>query len=478
MDLKQAKAQFAHAGNEAAILACVLKDPDNYFEVEAKMVETDFLTPNHRAIWTILRTLVRDGIVTLDTASILNQAGSLKLEEEIGGYNYINALFDKRVETSNINFYIERALDASIKLKVLAAADEVAEITQTNRAFTGETMRAGGVLDLAQEKFLRIAVESERSAEAINLAEGLAELLEEAASNPSSVRGLSTGFEILDETINGLEPGTLTVLGARPKVGKSAILMNWAKHIAYECGRPVLYLDTEMNTREQQFRLISMLSGVEERNIKNGIYTTFPDEAAAVDKAVSIINSGLVLHKYYPDFTPEGVSSLARKYFHQHNISCVVFDYIKLPDADLQLIGNVKEHQALGYLCVALKNLAGQLNIPVVTAAQIGRTGANKGRIGASDFADSDRILRYSNTVLGLTYKTKDEIIKLDEEFGRDLRLRLGTHRLQVLDTRAGGTNFEGIDLVFNKKSLHMREASEQLFRLKKEPDEENQHDI
>jgi hypothetical protein len=141
----------------------------------------------------------------------------------------------------------------------------------------------------------------------------------------------------------------------------------------------------------------------------------------------------------------------------------VIFDYIKLPDADLQQIGKVKEYQALGYLCVALKNLAGQLEIPVLTAAQIGREGANKGRVTATDFADSDRILRYANTLLGLAPKTQDEMKKLEEEHGRDSAIAMGTHRLQILDTRAGGTNFGGIDMYFRKQILTMQEARVQL---------------
>jgi hypothetical protein len=151
-----------------------------------------------------------------------------------------------------------------------------------------------------------------------------------------------------------------------------------------------------------------------------------------------------------------------------------MFDYIKLPDSDLQHIGNVKEHQALGYLCVALKNLAGQLNIPVFTAAQIGRLGANKGHITASEFADSDRILRYANTLLGLSAKTKKELHELSEEFGHDQVIRMGSHRLQILDTRAGGTNFTGLDINFRKKVLTMKEADVQVTDLRPtDPEEE-----
>lgn len=464
MDLEQTKTKFAHAGNEAAILACVLKNPDDcFFEVEARLTDQDFLTPHNRALWTVIKALMREEVLRPDTTAILNQANALKLEEKIGGYDYINALFEKSIDAHNIDFYLKRVLDASTKFKIIQTTNEIDEITEKNRILTGDNLDAETIVGHAQDKFLQISIESERGADAVPISEGLEEMVEEAKASPTKVKGLSTGFEILDTAINGLEPGTLTVLGARPKAGKSATLLNIAKHVAYTEMQPVLYIDTEMRTKEQQWRLISILSGVPEKEIKNGTYANNPEWDKAVDEALQIARSGLILHKYYPDFTAEGISALTRKYRHQFGIGCLIFDYIKLPDSDLQLIGNVKEYQALGYLCVALKNLAGQLEIPVMTAAQIGRDGANKGHVNANEFADSDRILRYANTLLGLAPKTRDEMKKLEEEYGRDTALAMGTHRLQILDTRAGGTNFAGIDLYFRKQILTMDEARVQL---------------
>lgn len=477
MDLEQLKVKFAQPGNEAAILACVFKDPTNYHQVEAKLVEQDFLSPHHRAIWTIVRSLTKEGLTSLDTASVLNQAAALKIDGQIGGYDYISALFDKSVEPDNLNFYIDRVLDASVKLKVLCAAREIGELAEEHKTLTGANLDATTVVEHAQQKFLQISIESQKSVDAVDISEGLVELLDDITATPSGLRGLETGFPRLDDAINGLEPGTLTVVGARPKTGKSTLLLNWARTIAYTHRVPVLYIDTEMSIREQRLRLLSMLSSVPEKNIKRGEFKDYPEQSQAVDQAVKIAQSGLLLHKYYPDFTAEGVSSLIRKYHHQFGVGCLIFDYIKLPDADLQLIGNVKEHQALGYLCVALKNIAGQLGIPVVTAAQIGRAGANKGRITSADFADSDRILRYANTLLGLSHKTKEEMLKDEEHFGREQARRMGTHRLQILDARSGGTSFSGLDIYFRKEILTMEEASVQSMDLMRSADEEETHD-
>ena len=466
--MDQIKAKFAHPGNEAAVLACVLQSPANYFEVESQLSEQDFLTPHHKAIWVIIKSLSQQGITSPDISTVLTRAGDLDLEKEISGpnikaYDYINALFDKSIDVNNIGFYLNRMLDASIKLKVLKASAEIVELTEQNKTLTGETLTAETIVDYAQDKFLQLAVDSMRESDATPLSEGLDELLEEIENTPSGLMGIPTGFARLDEAIGGLGPGTLTVVGARPKTGKSTMLLNWAKYIAYDCGRPVLYVDTEMSTMEQQLRLLSMMSTVPERDIKSN---AFKDDAEALNNirfAQSIKDTGIILHKYYPNFTPEGVAALTRKYHHQGKVECLIFDYIKLPDADLQLMSNVKEYQALGYLTVALKNLAGQLQIPVITAVQLNREGANKGHVSSANFADSDRILRYANTLLGLASKPKKEQIEMEEKYGRERAYAAGTHRIQVLDTRAGGTNYDGIDLYFRKEILTMREADEQL---------------
>ncbi len=466
--MDQIKAKFAHPGNEAAVLACVLQSPATYFEVESQLSEQDFLTSHHKAIWVVIKSLSQQGVTTPDISTVLTRAGDLDLEKEISGpnikaYAYINALFDKSIDTNNIGFYLNRMLDASIKLKVLKVSTEIIELTEQNKTLTGETLTAETIVDHAQDKFLQLAVDTMRESDATPLSEGLNELLEEIENNPSGLMGIPTGFERLDAAIGGLAPGTLTVVGARPKAGKSTMLLNWAKYIAYDSGHPVLYIDTEMSTREQQLRLLSMMSTVPERDIKSN---TFKDDPQALDNirfAQSIKDTGLILHKYYPNFTPEGVAALTRKYHHQNKVKCLIFDYIKLPDADLQLISNVKEYQALGYLTVALKNLAGQLQIPVITAVQLNREGANKGHVSSANFADSDRILRYANTLLGLAAKPKKEQIEMEEKYGRERAYAAGTHRIQVLDTRAGGTNYDGIDIYFRKEILTMREADEQL---------------
>ena len=119
----------------------------------------------------------------------------------------------------------------------------------------------------------------------------------------------------------------------------------------------------------------------------------------------------------------------------------------------------MKEHQLLGNIATGLKDLAGQLSIPVVAAAQIKRGDGNtpKTRFYDSDVADSDRIGRYCNNLLTIAMKSKKE----REEDGASC----GTHRLQVLLARAGTPNYHGIDLHCNLPTITMRQAEHQSYQ-------------
>jgi len=147
---------------------------------------------------------------------------------------------------------------------------------------------------------------------------------------------------------------------------------------------------------------------------------------------------------------------MARRYHAREGIGAMFFDYIKVPE----IAGSetMKEHQLLGNISTGLKDLGGQLDIPVVAAAQIkrGDTTAPKTRFHDTDVADSDRIGRYCNNLLAIGQKSKKEI----EEDG----LSCGTHRLQVLLSRAGTPSYHGIDLHCDLPTLTMRQAEHQSY--------------
>jgi len=227
-------------------------------------------------------------------------------------------------------------------------------------------------------------------------------------------------------------------------------MLNWATHMAMVERVPVLYIDTEMTTGEVQTRQLSLISGIPERIIINGLYINDKRQTEAVYYALEIMEMLPYIHKYMPGYRIDDVKSMVRKYKVKEDIGAFFFDYIKMVD----LTKNLNESQMLGIITSSLKDLAGSLQIPCITAVQLKRDSHDKSKVGSDAVGDSDKILRYCNLLMSLTSKNKREI----DSDGVDC----GTHRLQILDNRSGSDLYHGIDLLFNKPVLKISESKTQ----------------
>jgi replicative DNA helicase len=264
--------------------------------------------------------------------------------------------------------------------------------------------------------------------------------LEERKNNRIELSGLRTGFPILDKQIDGMIPGTLLVIAARKKMGKSAFLTSIATHVAFKERKPVLYVDTELPFIQWRTRAIAHMSGVKERDIKYGGYSA--EQLRKLEQAQTLISKGKLFHEYMPGYSVDRLMALYRKYKHKEDIGLIVFDYLKEPESS-SLDAQRKEYQILGDVTTKLKDIAGQLNIPALTAVQLNRT---------NDIADSDRIARYADVICYWSQRTDKDI-----ETGGEAS---GTYKLEIKDTRRGGaTNENGIGYYFYKEQLHILEV-------------------
>jgi replicative DNA helicase len=310
----------------------------------------------------------------------------------------------------------------------------------------------GSLVAYCEDKIVDLGIQNEPIVLTHQVAEGLRPILEERAAAPVEVPGLRTGFARLDSAIGGLRPGQLTVAVARPKVGKTTLLLTWAKNIAIDQGRPVLMLDTEMETSEINTRLVSMLSGIEEKKLLNGLFARDVEEKEAVYRALAVLEEAPLYHIYLPEWDFDTIMAYARKYKVRYGIEALFFDYIKLPDKSN--LANAQEYVHLGQLTTDLKNkVAGKLQLPVVTAAQLNRLAVGAASVDTDQVAGSDRILHYCNNLLALTRKSKEDVEK--NGFKSNLTLDIIASR----NADSGAT----FDVLFKRPKLQMYEVGAQL---------------
>ncbi len=431
------KELFCRPSDERALIAYCMADISNYFTICSKLTPSDFLYTQHEVTMLLFEALIAKGAERFETNLVISEATANGVIEMIGGIKYIKTISDMQLDKSNIDVYIKAVVEASTKYKLYTLLLDGVENIEKNAK---DGLESSDLLSSTESSILELSMSGLNINEPINLSDGIDEYIEDLKENKIILSGLSTGFPILDKQIDGMVAGTLLVIAARKKQGKSTFLSNIAVHVAYRLGVPVLYVDTELSFPEWRSRALSTISGVKERDIKHGGYDDVQYDKLL--KAGTLIKKGKLFHEYMPGYSVDKLVALYKKYKHKEKIGLIVFDYLKEPDSS-SVDRQRKEYQILGDVTTKLKDLAGKLNIPALTAVQLSRD---------NDIADSDRIARYADVICFWGGRDNEEM--------KTGGTACGTHKLVIKDTRRGGaTTKEGIGYMFFKENLKIREV-------------------
>jgi len=411
------KEKFCNPTEERALLSYLFMDIDYFYSMKTIISEKCFLYPEHKLLFVAVSSIVNSGVKLLSIDLVINYLLTNGIMDSVGGMDYVQTISSMNLPEENFNIYLNSVSDTANKFKLYSVlTDSVIEVE--NNAKMGEDSQH--LIGKIESKIMDLSNKSKFKQEPINLSDGLRDYIENLRLNPVEQTGLSTGYPILDKQIDGL---------------------NIAINSAYILQEPVLYVDTELSFKEWRTRALAILSRVPERTIKHGKYTE--QEYKDIIKSVEIIEKGKLFHEYMPGFTVDKIIASFNKYKIKENIGMGIFDYLKEPQITDVSAGR-KEYQILGDVTTRLKDLSGQLDIPMLTAVQLNRK---------HDIADSDRIARYGDVIIFWEYRTEEEI-----ENGGD---KAGSHKLIIKDTRrGGGTPDEGICYWFFKETLNIKEVS------------------
>lgn len=238
------------------------------------------------------------------------------------------------------------------------------------------------------------------------------------------------------------EPGELVVIQAKYKQGKSVFLMNEVVH-KLKNGIPTLVIDSEMPTRLYTERLLSHLTGIEMKRIKNGRYSN--EEAETIQKWITWLKEQPFVHIYSPNLIMERLYSICKMLQNKIGLGFVVYDYLKSNETS-----SSDNYNLLGAKCDFLKNnIAGELDIPVLAACQLNRNG---------EVADSMKINRYLSVGIKWEYKTQAMIakdgIQCGNAFAKIYVNRLG-RQMQEDDDE------DYIDFIFSGDTMTIVEAEQ-----------------
>ena len=385
---------------------------------------------------------------------VMTDKSMRKVVEDFGGTEYLEILSTARANVNNLDIFCQKLKQAYTRFMLCQICDDTKDFVLTDKA---EVLNPSEIIGQHENMVAELSNNVQQTKDIYKMGEDTEYVLEQRAENPNTVPGLEVGWNKFDYYTNGGQAGDLIMLCARAKTGKSTTLTNWAVKLGIEDKIPILYFDTEMSAREQEDRILSILSGVPHKEIMNGMYcldTEFgkaDDKKEKIKEAISKMRNGNYYHIYMPNFTIEKVNAIAKKFKIQNNIQAIFFDYLKFPSSQIASLKSVQEWQMLGYIASGLKDLAGTLKVPVYSGCQENRSNLDSDKKDERNVGGSDRILQLATKLVFLSNKPEEQIIK---EAGL-----LGNQKLYIAYQRNGESDCPIIDINFDRTTLTQREV-------------------
>ncbi len=380
---------------EKSLLGSLLLSDSSFPDVLEQISAEDFYDPNHRAIYQAMTNLYNNSR-PIDLQTVKSELASNKQLKKIGGMSYLAELTNFVPTAAHAPAYAQIVSDCAIRRHLIAAGTNIVQSAYDGKQSTSELLGAA-------EKELYNASDGTTKDDYSSLESLLVDAynrIEELYKNKGSLRGLKTGFRDLDNMTAGLQKGDLVIVGARPAMGKTTFAQNIAYNVANinRCG--VLFFSMEMGANEIVDRMISDVSGIDNWKLRTG--NIVDEDFTKIGNAFGEMGEIPLYIDDTPGMTVLEIRNKARRAKHDHGIGLVIIDYLTLIRGTDRYKGN--RVQEVTEISQGLKNLARELDIPVIALAQLNRevTGRDDPRPVLSDLRESGSIEQDADLVMML----------------------------------------------------------------------------
>lgn len=407
---------------EASLLGAMLLSRDAVgIAFERGVKSEEFYKPAHQHIYDAIRSLNTAG-EPVDPVTVSDELRRNNLLDGIGGIDALLTLQNSTPAITSADRYAKIVRETASLRRLISAASEIAEI-----AYNGPE-DVGRAIDESESKIFDVSGSNLGDSSQLlgPLVTNEMEQLEIRASNKDLITGLATGLDDLDKILLGLQPGTLNILGARPAMGKSALALGLAVHVARTSGKPVLFYSLEMGMAELVQRVLASEAGVDSKVLRMG--RPSPNDWSKIGAAVGRLEVPLIIDDS-PGTSVGAIRAKARRTVSREgDIALIVIDYLQLMGGD----GKPENRQLeVSEISRKLKLLAREFNIPILALSQLSRNLESRSdkRPTLSDLRESGALEQDADVVMFL-YR--------DEVYNPDNKTELGKAELSVSKHRAG----------------------------------------
>ncbi|GAA2757337.1 replicative DNA helicase [Actinopolymorpha rutila] len=348
---------------EQCVLGSMLLSKDAIADVVEEVRGPDFYRPAHETVYEAVLDLYGRG----EPADAVTVSAELQRKGElarIGGAPYLHTLIASVPSAANAGYYAAIVREKAILRRLVEAGTK---ITQIGYAGDGDV---DDVVDRAQAEIY--SVTDKRSSEDYavlgEIMESALDEIEAIGSRGGQMVGVPTGFTDLDALTNGLHPGQLIVVAARPGVGKSALALDFARAASVKHGLASVIFSLEMSRTEITMRLLSAESRVPLHHMRQGSMTD--DDWARMARRMGEVSGAPLYIDDSPNMTLMEIRAKCRRLRQRNDLRLIVLDYIQLMTSGKRVESRQVE---VAEFSRNLKLLAKELGVPVVALSQLNR---------------------------------------------------------------------------------------------------------
>ena len=349
---------------EDAVLGALMLERDAYAIVCDLLRPESFYDPGNQKIYAAINKLgvMQQPIDMLTVTQQLRADGAL---DDVGGPVRISELTSNVASAAHIEYHARIVAQKFLARRLISFCSEIEK-----KSFD-ESYDIDDLLQEAEGKLFEISQGNLKKdfTQIDPVINSAMEQIEAAGKRESGLSGLQTGFHNLDKLTSGWQNSDLIIIAARPAMGKTAFVLSMAKNMAVDYNTPVAIFSLEMSNLQLVNRLISNVCEIEGEKIKSGRLSR--QEWEQLNSRVRSLFSAPLYVDDSPSLSILELRTKARRLVKEHGVKIIIIDYLQLMNATGMKFGS--REQEVSMISRSLKQLAKELNIPVIALSQLSR---------------------------------------------------------------------------------------------------------
>jgi replicative DNA helicase len=349
---------------EQAALGSMLSDMDAVTAaIQLHLRPADFYSRANMRIFEAVLSLDAKGL-RADIQTVVQELKQMGKLDEAGGASYVSSLTTVIPSSANIEYYVQMVKNYSLKRSLIKVASGIGVSAYD------ESKEGREVLEEVQKNIFELSDDRQvfSSRKLREVLKETIDFIDMAMKSKNPITGISSGFDKLDQLTSGFQRDEFIIIGARPSVGKTALALNIASHIAFHQKIPTAFFSLEMSEIALAQRLISSEAKVQAQNIRSG-FLSAGDYKQIVD-VMSIMYDAPFYIIDIPNMKLLELRAHARKMRSQQQVEIIFIDYLGLIGHESN---SLPRYEQISEISRSLKSLARELHIPVVVLCQLNR---------------------------------------------------------------------------------------------------------